>query len=95
VKDFNDGAYSMKDSEALAAISKAKAKGHLPSDVKKLARPEDRNAQLLGAIYEAYMDALKEHNSLDFDDLLLFGVKLLKAERQATSWCQHVLVDEL
>jgi DNA helicase-2/ATP-dependent DNA helicase PcrA len=46
-------------------------------------------------IYENYEKALKRSNSLDFDDLLLFGVKLFRNHPKAVDWCSHVLIDEL
>ncbi|KAI0368645.1 UvrD-helicase-domain-containing protein [Pilatotrama ljubarskyi] len=49
---------------------------------------------ILAAIYKDYEKTLRTANSLDFDDLLLFGVKLFAQHAKASSWCRHVLVDE-
>jgi hypothetical protein len=49
--------------------------------------------QLLQHIYVAYEDALRNLNCLDFDDLLVFGVKLLKHAPVAN--VEHLFVDEL
>ncbi|KAI0671645.1 UvrD-helicase-domain-containing protein [Trametes maxima] len=46
------------------------------------------------SIYKQYEKTLRDANSLDFDDLLLFGVKLFAKHAKASSWCRHVLVDE-
>lgn len=46
-------------------------------------------------IYEDYEKTLRKNNSLDFDDLLLFGVKLFTENPTSVKWCRHVLVDEL
>jgi DNA helicase II / ATP-dependent DNA helicase PcrA len=43
-----------------------------------------------------YQLALRKSNSLDFDDLLVYGVKLFEwNDGQLVKWCKHVLVDEL
>ncbi|KIK63032.1 hypothetical protein GYMLUDRAFT_41333 [Collybiopsis luxurians FD-317 M1] len=49
---------------------------------------------IVAEIYEIYEKTLRKNNSLDFDDLLLFGVKLFTENQDAVKWCQHVLVDE-
>ncbi|KAI8980111.1 UvrD-helicase-domain-containing protein [Trametes punicea] len=48
----------------------------------------------LAAIYKEYEKTLRDTNSLDFDDLLMFGVQLFGKHAKASSWCRHVLVDE-
>lgn len=50
---------------------------------------------IVAEIYEVYEKALRRSNCLDFDDLLLFGVKLFANHKEAVTWCRHVLVDEL
>lgn len=45
-------------------------------------------------LYEEYEKALKELGSLDFDDLLVYGLKLLRQEKHVLSSVRHVLVDE-
>ncbi|KAJ3866024.1 P-loop containing nucleoside triphosphate hydrolase protein [Lentinula novae-zelandiae] len=49
---------------------------------------------VVAEIYDAYEKTLRKNNSLDFDDLLLFGVKLFTTNLDSVKWCQHVLVDE-
>ncbi|KAJ3796874.1 P-loop containing nucleoside triphosphate hydrolase protein [Lentinula aff. detonsa] len=49
---------------------------------------------VVAEIYDIYEKTLRKNNSLDFDDLLLFGVKLFTSNSDAVQWCQHVLVDE-
>jgi DNA helicase-2/ATP-dependent DNA helicase PcrA len=51
--------------------------------------------QIVAEIYQEYEITLRRNNSLDFDDLLLFGVKLFTNHQPAISWCSHILVDEL
>lgn len=90
-------------------ISKAKAKGHTSADLfsklrktsqdpkrPKTASPQTNDVEYLVAeIYQQYEKTLRRNNSLDFDDLLLFGVKLFTEHKKTAGWCKHVLVDEL
>ncbi|KAI0028991.1 P-loop containing nucleoside triphosphate hydrolase protein [Vararia minispora EC-137] len=50
--------------------------------------------RLVVRIWRAYDAELRASNLLDFDDLLVFGVRLVKNYKQAVGWCRHVLVDE-
>lgn len=50
--------------------------------------------ELVATVYKGYEKTLREANSLDFDDLLLFGVKMFSRHKKASGWCQHILVDE-
>lgn len=50
---------------------------------------------LVGQIYARYERILQDNNSLDFDDLLVYGVKLFGENPKVVKWCKHVLVDEL
>lgn len=93
--EFSSKKIYLKDTFVLASISKAKAKGLLPHDVRQANKPINPVLAMIARVYEDYIAALKESNSLDFDDLLLFGVKLFTKQPKATKWCQHVLVDEL
>lgn len=45
-------------------------------------------------IYGEYEAALRDANSLDFDDLLVFGLKLFKDNPNILASCYHILVDE-
>ncbi|KAI0714341.1 P-loop containing nucleoside triphosphate hydrolase protein [Cerioporus squamosus] len=55
---------------------------------------EGKLGHVIASIYKEYEKTLRGSNGLDFDDLLLFGVKLFAQQKKASSWCQHVLVDE-
>lgn len=48
----------------------------------------------VATVYERYQDSLKDSNSLDFDDLLVWGVRLLTDAPQVVRGIRHVLVDE-
>ncbi|KAJ8600169.1 hypothetical protein CTAYLR_001935 [Chrysophaeum taylorii] len=72
------------------------AKEWVPSRVQALIS-EARNARerldgTLGRIMEAYEEELKRRNVVDFDDMLLLGLKSLERTRRRR-W-RHVLVDE-
>jgi DNA helicase II / ATP-dependent DNA helicase PcrA len=81
---------------ALSRISHAKNLKQAPSDIYKQAvNPETEN---LASVYEQYEKALRNANALDFDDLLLEAVRLLRhddATREA--WNRRVsylMIDE-
>lgn len=80
-------------------ISKAKTKGISPKDFRTfdIDTPAGRTPidQIIAGIYEAYEAKLRANNSLDFDDLLIYGVQLFKTHPPSIAWCKHVLVDEL
>jgi DNA helicase II / ATP-dependent DNA helicase PcrA len=81
---------------ALSRISHAKNVKQAPSDLYKQAINKETEA--LAAIYEEYEKALRNANALDFDDLLLEAVRLLRhddATREA--WNRrlgYVMIDE-
>ncbi|KAF9243513.1 ATP-dependent DNA helicase pcra [Melanogaster broomeanus] len=98
---------TLKEGAVLSMISKAKAKGETPEDVSPLTT---KNAvrekktykrtvpapiqQVFADVYKGYEKFLRQSNSLDFDDLLVFGVKLFSEHPHHIKWCSHVLVDE-
>lgn len=51
--------------------------------------------RIVADVYVDYAKELRTNNSLDFDDLLVYGVKLLKNHPQVVRKTRHVLVDEL
>jgi len=61
---------------ALSRISQAKNQKLSPEDLYRASA--DPNAMRLAAIYEHYQRALEAANALDFDDLLLEAVRLLR-----------------
>lgn len=88
---------SLKDSTVISLISKAKSKGISPEQMAILNRtePADDAQIIVQKVYELYAARLKQNNSLDFDDLLTYGVKLFECKPELAHWCQHILVDEL
>ena len=66
----------MAHRSALSAISHAKNHGETAADFYKAAK--DPRASRLAVVYERYDDRLRQSNALDFDDLLLETVRLLR-----------------
>ncbi len=77
-------------------ISNAKNKGWSPQEY-LLAEPDYRG-RVIADVYTRYQDALAANNALDFDDLILVPVQLLRQNEQVLNyWHQkfcHILVDE-
>ena len=96
---------SLKEGTILSLISKAKAKGYSADDLLlRSSAPSSSRASInplsdidrtVAAVYKSYEEALRRTNALDFDDLLVFGVKLFREWPDTVGWCKHVLVDEL
>ncbi|KAJ3548442.1 hypothetical protein NM688_g5299 [Phlebia brevispora] len=56
--------------------------------------PSQVIASVVGEVYQRYEKELKRSNSLDFDDLLVYGVRLFRDHPHVNKWCRHLLVDE-
>ncbi len=78
------------------AISNAKNQGFLPDQLEKQA--EGYLGKLTAESYRLYRKALAANNALDFDDLLLLPVQLLRQKTDVRNYWhhrfKHVLVDE-
>ncbi|KAF8638307.1 hypothetical protein AX17_002327 [Amanita inopinata Kibby_2008] len=109
LKGYNDVLASrnmtLKEGTIMSAISKAKARSttadQFATDIqqkhqKTSCTPENLSIQetIIAEIYQEYEKLLRRSNSLDFDDLLLFGVRMFKMHKEAATWCRHILVDE-
>ena len=81
---------------ALSHISHAKNRGETPEDLYPQA--SNRDLERLASIYEAYETALRAANALDFDDLLLESVRLLRHDAPTReAWnrrLSYILIDE-
>ena len=80
----------------LSHISRAKNESMSPREYERIAdNPFER---VVAEVYPRYQDALRLNNSLDFDDLLLFTVKLLNENSEVCQFYQnkfeYILVDE-
>ncbi|PCH42532.1 UvrD-helicase-domain-containing protein [Wolfiporia cocos MD-104 SS10] len=49
---------------------------------------------VVAEIHVDYAAILRRNNSLDFDDLVLFGKQLFAEHPTVSRWCRHILVDE-
>lgn len=83
------GKHLIDEEAAMAAISLAKA---------NLQGPEDVEDPVIAQVYEAYNEALRRMDAMDFGDLVARFVEALKANPELLSKAQsefdHVLVDE-
>jgi DNA helicase-2/ATP-dependent DNA helicase PcrA len=86
----------MKARSALSIISQAKNQGRTAQDFYKTATgPKEER---LAVVFDRYQDALRSANALDFDDLLLESVRLLRHSEAVREWAnqryRYVMVDE-
>jgi DNA helicase-2/ATP-dependent DNA helicase PcrA len=85
----------MKYNAALSVVSNAKSARQTPQDFHKLPDPK---MQRLAVIYERYELALRQANALDFDDLLLEAVRLLRHDTEMRAQynraLQYLMIDE-
>ncbi|ELR04266.1 hypothetical protein VC83_05543 [Pseudogymnoascus destructans] len=75
-------------------ISDRKAKGGWGEKMEKAIKNNNKEVQQIDAIYTEYEATLKSANLLDFDDLLLRCVDLLRDHPQCVSNVEAVLIDE-
>ena len=96
LRDLHVAEATLHPRAALARISLFKNKGHGPEAV--LDGAVDASDELVGRTYRKYEEALRRSRTLDFDDLLLFTVKLLsKSEATRVAFAdrfRYVMVDE-
>ena len=81
----------------LAIISDCKEKEIDPEDYRKESGSTEKN-KIIYALYSEYQNRLKSNNAMDFDDLLLVTVKLLKTHEDVLEKYRrrflYVMVDE-
>lgn len=86
----------MKPRAALSAISAAKNRGKTPDDMASEAMSPQQ--ERLAVVFEKYDGELKKSNGLDFDDLLLESVRLLRHSGPVRMWAadqyRYMMVDE-
>jgi DNA helicase II / ATP-dependent DNA helicase PcrA len=74
------------------------AKNHMVDPQEFYLSSSDANSERIAQIYKAYESELRKNNALDFDDLLLEAVRLLKVSAEARTRYQrkfrYILVDE-
>ncbi len=81
---------------ALSRISHAKNHQHTPADIAKSAH--DPKAARLAKVFDDYQTRLRQANALDFDDLLLESVRLLRHDAETRAMCNRrysfIMIDE-
>ena len=81
----------------LSAISDAKNRGILPEDYESVHK-FSRDAEDVAKVYAAYQKELKKDNALDYDDLLIETLRLLKSSQEAREFYQdkfrYIHIDE-
>lgn len=87
----------LKERTILGAISSAKNEGILVEEYEMNAMG-DFNKMRIAKAYREYQKALKNNNAMDFDDLLVNAVELLKSDREVLESYQnrlrYIMVDE-
>lgn len=95
MKELNLDPKIIKAPSVAAGISNAKNEMMDASGYAKIARGAYQEA--VAQIWQKYEDNLRKFHSLDFDDLLIWGVRLLQSERgkkRLQEQYSHVLIDE-
>ncbi len=84
--------------EVLSKIDRAKNNYQFPDDIRNDWKHARDLAEVAADAYQAYQDALKQSNAMDFGDLLCNVVTLFKLEPQVLARYQeqfeHILIDE-
>jgi DNA helicase-2/ATP-dependent DNA helicase PcrA len=89
---INRHGYTVEPGHARTRISKQKAKGISADDYRRSAKNVNDNE--FAMVYSSYQEHLAASNLLDYDDLLLRCVDLLKKSPSCVSTIQAVLIDE-
>lgn len=84
-KGFNPDAHVR---DLLARVFKGADPASLKEDMLRYGQ------RLVVRIWREYEIELRKSNLVDFDDLLIFGVRLVKGHKKVVKWCRHILVDE-
>ena len=81
-----------------SAISSAKNRGEDPEAFAARAEYQDERRAVMGSVYKMYEDRLHANNALDFDDLLIKAVRLLRdvpeVREKYNNKFRYILVDE-
>jgi DNA helicase-2/ATP-dependent DNA helicase PcrA len=94
--ELKDSDLDLAPREIISRISYAKNHGVSPKQYVR--RFPSQTAEDIEHIYAKYNTCLLQSNSLDFDDLLLMAVKVLKKQLELkkyySNWYRYILVDE-
>ncbi|MBI1762702.1 MAG: UvrD-helicase domain-containing protein [Acidobacteria bacterium] len=84
--------------QASSAISAAKNRSEDPDEYARRAEVRDEKERMIARVYALYEQRLASSNALDFDDLLIRAVQLLRHSEQVRGYYhnkfRHVMVDE-
>ncbi len=95
VKEAQISTFGLTSSKLVSRISKLKEEGILPDEYEKVALSPFEKSFL--EIYRTYQRKLKEHNSLDFADILIYTLKMLEndgALKELQRRYTHFMIDE-
>lgn len=96
LKNLNLDSNRFNYKEMLAVIDTAKNEGKLPSEFESTAF--GYMGEIQASVYHAYQKALKQSNAMDFNDLILYTVKLLQDREDIRHFYQqkfqYIHVDE-
>jgi len=98
MKDLEIDDKSLTARQALGAISGAKNRGTSPKAYANQRDYENDRTDRIARIYKLYEERLKKSNALDFDDLLIRAVELLRHAGDVRKYYhdrfKHVMIDE-
>jgi ATP-dependent DNA helicase UvrD/PcrA len=98
MKDLDIDDKSLTARQALSSISGAKNRGTSPAAYANQGDYATDRTEKVGRIYKLYEERLKKSNALDFDDLLIRGVELLRRVPDVRKYYhdrfRHVMIDE-
>lgn len=85
---------SFNPKNILYKISELKTQLIFPEDYE----PKDFYPEIVAKVYKKYQQDLKEHNSVDFDDLIVLPIKIFRQNSETLKkyqeWWKYILVDE-
>jgi DNA helicase-2/ATP-dependent DNA helicase PcrA len=98
MKDLNFGDGRLTAQQVLSAISWAKSRSLTPAAYLNQAEYANERVEKIARIYKLYEQRLRQANALDFDDLLIKAVELLRRVPEVRSryhqQLRHLLIDE-
>ena len=98
MKDLDIDDKSLTARQALSSISGAKNRGTSPAAYANQGDYATDRTEKIARIYKLYEERLKKSNALDFDDLLIRGVELLRRVPDVRKYYhdrfRHVMIDE-
>src|ERR1700730_2493727 len=98
MKDLDIDDKSLTARQALSSISGAKNRGTSPAALVNQGEYVSERTEKVARIYTVYEERLKKSNAVDFDDLLIKAVELLRRVPEVREYYhnrfRHVMIDE-